>query len=169
MMPNNFYAIEEDGAIERILFGIRTGEASKLECIADEEIRAYLSGTRRIFSFPIRMRGTAFQCAVWEKTRAIPYGETVTYGELARSIGTNAVRALGSALRKNKLPIVIPCHRVIAKNGLGGYAYGEDVKSTLLRLECRSKKIMDSFMRERLENFLILEKENARLEKKNDS
>ncbi|MHC1567190.1 MAG: methylated-DNA--[protein]-cysteine S-methyltransferase [Candidatus Syntropharchaeia archaeon] len=79
---------------------------------------------------------TEFERRVLLETRRIPYGETVTYSEIARRIGNpGAYRAVGNALKKNPLPIFIPCHRVVGKNGVGGYKYGIDIKKKLLEIE----------------------------------
>lgn len=134
-MAISFYAVETDGAITRILSGTRTHKGTPLEERADQEIRAYLAGERRDFSFPIRVCGTAFQRAVWEVTRAIPYGERRTYAEIAEAIGTRAYRAVGTALAKNSVPLFIPCHRVVGKKDLGGYAFGMEIKRELLEME----------------------------------
>ena len=96
-----------------------------------------LTAELRTFDLPLRPTGTPFQLNVWEALRRIPYGETVTYGELARRIGRPpAARAVGSANHHNPLPIVVPCHRVIGADGtLTGYAGGLVVKRALLALE----------------------------------
>ena len=138
MTAIRFYAVETDSAIARILPGTRTNEGTPLEERADQEIRAYLAGERRTFSFPVRVLGTAFQRAVWDVTRAIPYGERRTYAEIAEAIGTRAYRAVGTALAKNPAPLFIPCHRVVGKNDLGGYAFGLEMKRELLEMERRS-------------------------------
>lgn len=138
MTAISFYAVETDGAITRILPGPRTHEGTPLEERADKEIRAYLAGERRTFSFPVRALGTEFQCAVWDVTRAIPYGERRTYAEIAETIGTRAYRAVGTALAKNPVPLFIPCHRVVGKNDIGGYAFGIEMKRELLEMERRS-------------------------------
>ena len=135
MTAISFYAVETDGAITRILPGTRTHKGTPLEERADQEIRAYLAGERRTFSFPVRALGTAFERAVWEVTRAIPYGERRTYAEIAEAIGTRAHRAVGSALAKNPVPLFIPCHRVVGKQNLGGYAFGIEMKRELLAME----------------------------------
>lgn len=135
MTAISFYAVETDSAITRILPGIRMHEGTPLEERADQEIRAYLAGERRDFSFPVCVRGTEFQRAVWEVTRAIPYGERRTYAEIAEAIGTRAYRAVGTALAKNPVPLFIPCHRVVGKKDLGGYAFGLEMKRELLEME----------------------------------
>jgi len=97
----------------------------------------YLEGRRKRFELPLSPDGTDFQKKVWNELMNIPYGETATYGEIAKRIGNpNASRAVGNANNKNPIPIFIPCHRVIGVNGkLVGYAYGLDMKRTLLDLE----------------------------------
>jgi methylated-DNA-[protein]-cysteine S-methyltransferase len=86
-----------------------------------EQIAAYLRDGLSPFDLPIELRGTPFQRRVWQALRAIPAGRTRTYGELAELLGTSA-RAVGGACRVNPCPIVVPCHRVVAKRGLGGFA-----------------------------------------------
>ncbi len=102
-----------------------------------QELAEYFAGKRREFSIPVEPRGTEFQCAVWREIAAIPYGATLTYAEVARGAGRpNAVRAAGSATGANPIPILIPCHRVIAAHGkLGGFSGGLDAKRRLLALE----------------------------------
>lgn len=135
MTAISFYAVETDGAITQILPGTRTNEATPFEARADKEIREYLAGERRAFSFPVRILGTAFKRAVWDEASAIPYGERRTYAEIAEVIGTRAYRAVGTALAKNPVPLFIPCHRVVGKNDLGGYAFGLEMKRELLEME----------------------------------
>jgi methylated-DNA-[protein]-cysteine S-methyltransferase len=102
------------------------------------QLQEYLEGRRAFFSLPLRAEGTLFQKAVWDGLMKIPAGETRTYGELAAMIGKpKAARAVGQALNKNPVCIVVPCHRVTASNGLGGYAYGSAMKQQLLDLEQR--------------------------------
>jgi methylated-DNA-[protein]-cysteine S-methyltransferase len=104
---------------------------------AVRELRAYFAGELREFSLPLAPVGTAFQLDVWNALRAIPYGETTSYGDLAERIGRpKAVRAVGAANGANPLPIVVPCHRVIGSNGnLTGFGGGLPLKSALLALE----------------------------------
>lgn len=106
-----------------------------------EEIRQYFSGQRRRFSIKLRLQGTPFQKKVWDALRKVPYGATVSYGELARRAGNpKAARAVGMANHRNPIPIIIPCHRVIGKNGsLTGFGGGLEVKQKLLDLEKRNK------------------------------
>jgi len=79
-----------------------------------------------------------FEQKVLDETRKIKYGKTITYSELAEKIGSRAIRAVGNALGKNPVPIIIPCHRVVAKKGIGGYSEGIDIKTMLLDLEKRN-------------------------------
>jgi O-6-methylguanine DNA methyltransferase len=104
---------------------------------AVSQLRQYFSGSRLAFDLPLDVRGTAFQKAVWSEVVRIPYGSTVTYGEVAQLMGKpKASRAVGSAVGANPLPIIVPCHRVIGAGGsLTGYGAGLDVKEALLRLE----------------------------------
>ena len=97
----------------------------------------YFNGTRTNFDIPLLLNGTDFQIQVWQELQKIPYGKTVSYKQIAENIGNpKAVRAVGSANGKNKIPIVIPCHRVIANNGkLAGYAGGTWRKEKLLEIE----------------------------------
>ena len=105
------------------------------------QLEAYFAGTLRQFDLPLQPEGTPFQLRVWEQLRQIPYGQVISYGELACRIGQpGASRAVGGANRRNPIPIIVPCHRVIAANGtLGGYSGNCDgsaeIKYALLRLE----------------------------------
>lgn len=101
------------------------------------QLTAYFAGKRRHFDLPLAPRGTPFQLSVWSALAKIPYGELRSYRDIARSIGNSAaVRAVGAANGRNPLPIVVPCHRVIASNGaLTGFAGGLEVKRFLLDLE----------------------------------
>ncbi|MGD9887104.1 MAG: methylated-DNA--[protein]-cysteine S-methyltransferase [Bacilli bacterium] len=101
-----------------------------------QELDEYFAKTRTKFSFPIHLRGPAFYLKVWEEMLNIPYGKTMTYGDLAKKLHTNAARAVGGACRNNKLMLVVPCHRVIgAKGKLTGFYGGLDMKVKLLDLE----------------------------------
>ena len=101
------------------------------------ELEAYFAGEHREFSLALEAAGTPFQMRVWQELRAIPYGETISYGELARRIGNpRAVRAVGLANGRNPISIIVPCHRVIGANGmLTGYGGGLERKRFLLALE----------------------------------
>ncbi len=105
------------------------------------QLRQYFEGERSEFELPLAPAGTQFQKAVWDRLREIPYGETISYGELAKRVGNpKASRAVGAANGQNPIPIVIPCHRVIGANGkLTGFGGGLPVKEALLALETRGK------------------------------
>lgn len=104
---------------------------------AAKEIQQYLSGKRTEFSVPMRNSGTAFQKRVWKRIAMVPFGKTCSYSDLAKYAGSSkAVRAAGTATGSNPLAILIPCHRVIGKNGgIGGYAGGLDRKRRLHEIE----------------------------------
>jgi len=105
---------------------------------AAAQLADYFSGRRQHFDLPLDLtQGTVFQQAVWQALLAIPFGQTTSYGELARRIGRpKAVRALGAAVGRNPVSIIVPCHRVIGADGsLTGYAGGLDRKTALLRIE----------------------------------
>lgn len=104
---------------------------------AARQLEEYFAGTRRAFTLDFELEGTDFQRRVWMALADIPYAETVSYGELARAVGhPNAYRAVGSANGANPLPVILPCHRVIAGDGtLGGYGGGLPTKQALLDLE----------------------------------
>lgn len=125
----------EDGADTQIL-----REAAK-------QLDEFFSGRRKTFSIPVKpATGTAFRLSVWQKLTEIPYGETLSYSELAERLGKpTAARAVASAVALNPLLIFIPCHRVIAKNGsIGGYIAGADCKKTILETERLFKNSEDS-------------------------
>jgi len=139
-----------DAAVECISFP-RHGKAAKPEpgwqesqrgAVAEaiRQLREYFAGGRTGFDLPLAPKGTEFQRAVWRQLQDIPYGETISYGELARRVGNpKAARAVGSANGANPLPIVIPCHRVIAGDGsIGGFGGGLPTKEILLALEQRT-------------------------------
>jgi methylated-DNA-[protein]-cysteine S-methyltransferase len=104
---------------------------------AREQLEEYFAGRRREFTIPLRPSGTAFQRQVWDELQRIPYGDTISYADLARRLGRpTATRAVGTANGANPLPIVVPCHRVIASDGtLCGFGGGLPVKRYLLDLE----------------------------------
>jgi methylated-DNA-[protein]-cysteine S-methyltransferase len=108
------------------------------------QLRAYFAGELEAFDLALAPQGTLFQLAVWNRLCEIPYGETISYGELARRMGKpNASRAVGLANGANPIPIVIPCHRVIGSNGkLTGYGGGLPIKEKLLGLERRQLRLL---------------------------
>ncbi len=112
---------------------------SGLVAETSKQLIAYFKGKLKEFDLPLSPEGTAFQRRVWEALRGIPYGETLSYGDLARRIGNpNACRAVGAANGRNPLPIVVPCHRVIGADGtLTGFGGGLPIKEQLLDHERR--------------------------------
>jgi methylated-DNA-[protein]-cysteine S-methyltransferase len=108
------------------------------------QLRAYFEGELREFDLPLAPEGTEFQMRVWESLRAIPYGETISYGQLAARLGNpKASRAVGLANGSNPIPIIIPCHRVIGSDGsLVGYGGGLENKKILLALESRQRSLI---------------------------
>src|ERR1700694_1134705 len=108
------------------------------------QLRAYFAGELESFDLAVAPEGTPFQLSVWNRLCEIPYGETISYGQLARRIANpNASRAVGLANGSNPIPIVIPCHRVIGSNGkLTGYGGGLPIKERLLALERRQLRLL---------------------------
>lgn len=139
--------VEESGFLIRVLYadleqkeGVFVQETPLIRngfC----QIKEYLSGKRPFFDLPILTKGTPFQKRVWQALQDIPYGTTVSYQDLADKIGNpKAARAVGMANHHNPCPILIPCHRVIGKNGrLVGYAGGIELKQKLLDLERQNR------------------------------
>jgi len=100
------------------------------------ELSEYLSGTRRQFDFSTQLFGTEFQVRVWQALLTIPRGQVRTYGDIGAILGSRSLaRAIGQANSQNPIPIIVPCHRVVATDGLGGYTGGLDIKRRLLQLE----------------------------------
>lgn len=131
---------EEDGVIIAVEWGwppeSEDPPAPVLERARDQ-LDAYFEGALKKFDLPLAPMGTAFQKKVWQAMSRIPFGATRTYGDLATELGTSP-RALGGACGRNPIPIIIPCHRILAGNGgLGGYSGmdGTETKAFLLRLE----------------------------------
>jgi methylated-DNA-[protein]-cysteine S-methyltransferase len=108
--------------------------------VAAKQLEGYFARKRQRFSVPLRLVGTDFQQAVWRQIARIPYGETITYGDLAERAGApRAIRAAGANTGRNPISIIIPCHRVVAKNGgMCGFAGGLETKRGLLDLEAIS-------------------------------
>lgn len=113
-----------------------------LTAICKTQLREYFAGSRTSFSLPLQLQGTAFEQAIYQTLRTIIFGTTISYGELAKKAGyPRAARAVGSAMQKNKLMLVVPCHRVLAaKNHLGGFAISLEKKKWLLHHENSSFK-----------------------------
>ncbi len=133
--------VSGDDGLESVRFGNAVPEG----CVEDVDsefpglvqLNEYFNGRRRTFDLPLSLRGTPFQRSVWLQLLQIPWGETRSYGDIARAVGKpGAARAVGMANQTNPIPIIVPCHRVIGANGsLTGYAGGLDVKARLLALE----------------------------------
>jgi len=104
---------------------------------AAAQLRAYFSGQLKVFDLPLQPEGTEFQQRVWQELKKIPWGATTTYGEIARALRSpKSARAVGAAIGRNPLSIIVPCHRVIGRDGsLTGFAGGLERKSWLLNLE----------------------------------
>ena len=119
-----------------------TGPVPALLREACTQLRDYLRGTRTTFDLPLAQTGTAFERALWQALARVPYGTTVSYQQLAQAAGyPRAWRALGSALGRNRLVIVRPCHRVVLSSGApGSYAAGTDCKRGLLQLEAADRE-----------------------------
>lgn len=115
---------------------------------AARQLEAYFAGKLSRFDLPLAPAGTPFQRNVWTVLRKIPYGETASYGEIARLLGkAHAYRAVGAANGRNPIPIVIPCHRVIGSNGsLTGFGGGLAIKRHLLELEVRYRLALEPVM-----------------------
>jgi methylated-DNA-[protein]-cysteine S-methyltransferase len=133
-----------DTGVTRVRLGARgkprevgDGDALEFGRKAKREIIAYLEGGLKRFTVPMVLTGTPFQRAVWAKLLAIPYGRTRTYGQIAAELGKpRAARAVGTACGSNPIPILVPCHRIVAGNGgLGGFGGGVGMKHDLLELE----------------------------------
>jgi methylated-DNA-[protein]-cysteine S-methyltransferase len=137
-LVNLAVTVQDDVVTQILLHGRATRlPESPLERQVARELTEYLAGTRTGFTFRVSPTGTPFEQRCWDALQSIPYGETRTYGEIARAVGVpNGARAVGSANHKNPIPIVIPCHRVVAAGGgLGGYGGGLELKRRLLALE----------------------------------
>lgn len=128
---------EEGGAITRVSWrrAAPAGRSVVLEEAA-RQLAAYFAGTRRAFELPLVVQGSALQRAVCAEMAAIPFGETVTYGDIAKALGRPA-QAIGQACGGNPIPVIIPCHRVLGASGLGGFSGegGVETKVALLRHE----------------------------------
>lgn len=138
------------GDSAKLLAGLLRDEFSDAELVEDgasmtelkASVSAFIRGEKSLARLPVDVRGTVFQRRVWDELRRIPRGETRTYGEIARAIGSPAaVRAVGSACGANPVALVVPCHRAIRSDGgLGGYAWGLGRKRRLLQLEKGGRK-----------------------------
>ena len=131
----------QDGKLSGLAFYRGQKPSREYTCpilsLAARELDVYFSGRLKKFSVPLDLTGTDFQLKAWNALAKIPYGRTFSYSDQAKLLGSeSAVRAVGSANGKNPICIIIPCHRVIAKDGsLGGYSGGLEIKKFLLELE----------------------------------
>lgn len=138
--PVGTICIEDDGEAVTALYlggdGLKDCDSGLLDR-TEQEIREYFDGKRKVFDIPLHLKGTEFQKKVWAALQEIPYGETRSYSELAAMAGNPAAcRAVGGANHHNPVMILVPCHRVIGKNGdLTGFGGGLEVKKYLLDLE----------------------------------
>ena len=128
-------AIELENQQNSIREGVERVDAVLTAC--RDQLKEYFAGTRRRFDIPLAPSGTAFQKSVWQALSGIPYGQLRSYRDIAEILNkSRAVRAVGAANGRNRLPIVVPCHRVIGSDGsLTGFAGGLDAKRALLKLE----------------------------------
>jgi methylated-DNA-[protein]-cysteine S-methyltransferase len=128
-------SINSDGAVTA--FSLREGEGHGFNAEVARQLDEFFAGKRRTFDFPLAPKGTDFQKRVWAELVKIPFGKTISYGELAKRVGNpNASRAVGRANATNPIALIVPCHRVIGTNGkLTGYAGGLDLKDKLLTWE----------------------------------
>ena len=126
----------QDGAITRLVWGGEAAAETSPLAEAGQQITEYFGGTRTTFDLPLRVEGSDLQRAVCRAMQDIPFGETRTYGEIAHDLGVSA-QAVGQACGANPIPLIIPCHRVLGANGLGGFSGGSGIgtKVWLLRHE----------------------------------
>ncbi len=138
------YIVEDDKYIISITYKEEyiKGACKETETIkfAYKEIDEFLKGKLKTFSFKYKLTGTDFQNKVWMELAKIEYGKTKSYKEIGDNIGIRGYRAIGNACNKNELLFVIPCHRVVGTNNIGGFALGLDMKKSLLEMEQRSIK-----------------------------
>lgn len=128
-----FFNVEGEEKIRRAFFSKEPAFGYK-KCELGEKIERYFKGEKICFDLEFELRVSNFTRKVLEEVSNIPHGETRTYAEIAKKLETSP-RAVGRALSRNPVAVLIPCHRVVAKNGLGGYTWGLELKKALLRLE----------------------------------
>jgi methylated-DNA-[protein]-cysteine S-methyltransferase len=146
-------AVDDDGNLVRLQFA-HDHDHVEADWVRDDdalesarlELDEYFAGARTAFDVPIRLHGTPFQVEVWEQLRKIPYGETISYGELAKRVDRpEAARAVGAANGQNPVAIVVPCHRVIGADGsLTGFGGGLPWKRWLLAREQPQGTLLDA-------------------------
>ncbi|MDE5790370.1 MAG: methylated-DNA--[protein]-cysteine S-methyltransferase [Muribaculaceae bacterium] len=133
------YGANDKGSVEwlenKMNDSVKRGE-DPLFSIVEKEIEEYIKGERKVFDLPAHHYGTPFQKCVWKEIDRIPYGCTATYSDIARAIGCEGgYQAVGNAVGANMISILTPCHRVVAKSGAGGYAWGMNIKRRLNLIE----------------------------------
>ena len=140
--PLGILEVECDGAaLTALRFTTAADAAVSTNIPADIQrwLDCYFSGSRPDYVPPLKLQGSVFQQRVWRELLAIPYGRTTTYGEIARRIGCRSAQAVGQAVGRNPIAVVVPCHRVVGADGtLTGYAYGLELKRRLLEFESRN-------------------------------
>lgn len=125
-----------EGKIEQYFSDHEIVEGGPINQEAEKQIKSFLDKKLRKFTLPLDIQATPFYRQVLEQVARIPYGKTMSYGEIAAALGNpRAARAVGTANARNNLPLVVPCHRVVGSNGLGGYGGGLSVKKKLLKME----------------------------------
>ena len=135
-----FTAVSDGRFLKELRYGRGGGTETRDPVLTEtaRQVREYISGVRRDFDLPIAPEGTEFMKKVWRVLRRIPYGEVLTYGEVAEEAGSpRSARAVGGAVGRNPLLLIVPCHRVVARDGLGGFSSegGLDLKRKLLEIE----------------------------------
>ena len=135
----NFYIGEEEGFVTYITLNKIKDyilKETKLIKKTKEELEEYFKGIRTNFDIPLKLKGTDFQKKVWNIMKNIPYGKVISYKHLAElALNPKASRAVGNVCHNNKILIIIPCHRVVSQNSLGGFGCGLEMKKDLLKLE----------------------------------
>ena len=129
--------VNDDGALTELKFGASRTNGASANPVIRQQLDEFFAGKRTTFDLPMAPAGTDFQKRVWAELTRIPYGETISYAELAKRVGSEgAARAVGRANATNPIAVVVPCHRVIGADGsLTGYAYGVELKRSLLDFE----------------------------------
>ena len=135
----------DDRSLTRVGFGTPRSPQGDARAVADAAIQLeqYFAGKRTEFELDVELDGTPFERRVWDEVRAIPYGQTATYAEIARRVGRpGASRAVGRANARNPVAVIVPCHRVVGSDGsLTGYAGGIEMKRALLDLERGQRRV----------------------------
>jgi len=141
--PVGWIKVEADDKIRGVTFVTKKGQEDRNDVVdaCIKQLDEYFAGERKTFDLPLQASGTSFQASVWGGLQTIPFGETRTYGQLAEQVqNPKAVRAVGGANGKNPISLIIPCHRVVASDGMGGFSGGVEKKKWLLDHEQQSYK-----------------------------